>query len=304
MSTAPAPVAAPKKSDVTDQVLVKINEMMQCGELRVPDNYSPENALKSAYLLLVEQKMSKDDQRCVLEVCTKESIANCLFDMVVQGLSPMKKQCYFIPYGNKLTLSRSYAGTMAVAKRVAKIKSITANVIYKKDKFVYSTDPKSGYKSLVSHEQVIDNIDINEIIGAYAVVLFEDGVSFIEPMTIKQIETAWNQGQMKGKSPAHNNFRDEMSKKTAINRLLKLVINSSDDSDMYRDESENEEPKDIATEKRNLAVENNSNTQTITFEVVPEVKIEKAEKVEVKKEEKKEEPKKSITPNLDFGEGK
>ena len=37
---------------------------------------------------------------------------------------------------------------------------------------------------------------------------------------------------MKGKSPAHLNFRDEMAKKTVINRCIKNYINSRDDQDI------------------------------------------------------------------------
>lgn len=267
MSESKTPVAiATKKNEITEQVLQKVNSLQSVGELKIPNDYSPENALKSAYLILIEQK--DRDNKPVLESCSKESIANTLFDMVIQGLSPMKKQCYFIPYAGKLTLSKSYAGTMAIAKRVAKIESITANVIYKKDKFVYQTDPVSGFKKLVSHEQQLENIDINEIVGAYAVIKFMDQTSFIEPMTMKQITQSWMQGPTKGTSPAHKNFPDEMCKKTAINRACKMIINSSSDSDFYNEFDSPESP-DLAKEKRNEKTASKTETaETIEFEVV------------------------------------
>ena len=269
MSESKTPVAvATKKTEITDSVLQKVNLLQSVGELKIPNDYSPENALKSAYLILIEQK--DRDNKPVLESCSKESIANTLFDMVIQGLSPMKKQCYFIPYAGKLTLSKSYAGTMAIAKRVAKIESITANVIYKKDEFVYQTDPVSGFKKLVSHQQRLENIDINEIVGAYAVIKFMDQTSFIEPMTMKQIQTSWMQGPTKGTSPAHKNFPDEMCKKTAINRACKMIINSSSDSDMYNEFDSPESP-DLAKEKRDEKVkEKTEAAETIEFEVVGE----------------------------------
>jgi recombination protein RecT len=276
MSESKTPVAvATKKTEITDSVLQKVNSLQSVGELKIPNDYSPENALKSAYLILSEQK--DRDNKPVLESCSKESIANTLFDMVIQGLSPMKKQCYFIPYAGKLTLSKSYAGTMAIAKRVAKIESITANVIYKKDEFVYQTDPVSGFKKLVSHQQKLENIDINEIVGAYAVIKFMDQTSFIEPMTMKQIQTSWMQGPTKGTSPAHKNFPDEMCKKTAINRACKMIINSSSDSDMYNEFDSPESP-DLAKEKRDEKVkEKTEAAETIEFEVVeqtPETKVD------------------------------
>jgi recombination protein RecT len=282
MSESKTPVAiATKKNEITEQVLQKVNSLQSVGELKIPNDYSPENALKSAYLILIEQK--DRDNKPVLESCSKESIANTLFDMVIQGLSPMKKQCYFIPYAGKLTLSKSYAGTMAIAKRVAKIESITANVIYKKDEFVYQTDPVSGFKKLVSHQQRLENIDINEIVGAYAVIKFMDQTSFIEPMTMKQIQTSWMQGPTKGTSPAHKNFPDEMCKKTAINRACKMIINSSSDSDMYNEFDSPESP-DLAKEKRDEKTASKTEAaETIEFEVVeqtPETKVD--EKTESK----------------------
>ena len=286
MSESKTPVAiATKKNEITEQVLQKVNSLQSVGELKIPNDYSPENALKSAYLILIEQK--DRDNKPVLESCSKESIANTLFDMVIQGLSPMKKQCYFIPYSGKLTLSKSYAGTMAIAKRVAKLESITANVIYKKDEFVYQTDPVSGFKKLVSHQQKLENIDINEIVGAYAVIKFMDQTSFIEPMTMKQIQTSWMQGPTKGTSPAHKNFPDEMCKKTAINRACKMIINSSSDSDMYNEFDSPESP-DLAKEKRDEKTASKTEAaETIEFEVVeqtPETKVDE------KKESKPIEP--------------
>jgi recombination protein RecT len=286
MSESKTPVAiATKKNEITEQVLQKVNSLQSVGELKIPNDYSPENALKSAYLILIEQK--DRDNKPVLESCSKESIANTLFDMVIQGLSPMKKQCYFIPYAGKLTLSKSYAGTMAIAKRVAKIESITANVIYKKDEFVYQTDPVSGFKKLVSHQQRLENIDINEIVGAYAVIKFMDQTSFIEPMTMKQIQTSWMQGPTKGTSPAHKNFPDEMCKKTAINRACKMIINSSSDSDMYNEFDSPESP-DLAKEKRDEKTASKTEAaETIEFEVVEQTH---ETKVDEKKESKPIDP--------------
>jgi recombination protein RecT len=166
---------------------------------------------------------------------------------------------------------------MAIAKRVAKLESITANVIYKKDESVYQTDPVSGFKKLVSHQQRLENIDINEIVGAYAVIKFMDQTSFIEPMTMKQIQTSWMQGPTKGTSPAHKNFPDEMCKKTAINRACKMIINSSSDSDMYNEFDSPESP-DLAKEKRDEKTASKTEAaETIEFEVVeqtPETKVD------------------------------
>ena len=227
-----AVVATTQEKNVTEDVLSKVTVMRQKGELQIPQGYSAENALKSAYLIL--QETVDREKHPVLQSCTKASIANCLLDMVIQGLSPAKKQCYFIAYGNKLQLSRSYMGTVAVTKRLKGIKNVVANCIYEGDEFEYKLDLQTGLKQITKHEQQFENIDSAKIKGAYAIVIMEDGQNHVEVMNIGQIKKAWGQGTAysSGKSTAHNNFTDEMAKKTVINRACKMYVNTSDDSDL------------------------------------------------------------------------
>lgn len=107
------------KRDTVDVVAEKVRQFQERGEIHFPANYSPENAMKSAWLLL--QTVQDKNYKPALETCTKDSIANSLLDMVVQGLNPAKKQGYFIVYGTKLTFQRSYFGTMAVTKMLQEL---------------------------------------------------------------------------------------------------------------------------------------------------------------------------------------
>jgi recombination protein RecT len=265
------------KKDITVQVLDKINLFKNSGELTLPKDYSPENALKSAYLVLSEQKDKAGIS--VLESCTKPSIANALFSMVTWGLSPMKSQVYFIPYGDKLQISKSYLGNIAIAKRTAGVKEVNAVLVYKNDLFNIGVNPKTGIFEVIEHSTSLENINDAEIIGGYAVVIFNDGSAKTEIMNIKQVETSWNQGYAKGGSPAHKNFRGEMVKKTIINRALKTVIGSSDDSALY-DEQEITYPTTESEVK--LEIENKANVEVIDFEEIPTpVEKVKEEKVVV-----------------------
>lgn len=240
----PAPAQQPQQNvpvvqkDVVDSVLAKITKFEETGELKLPANYSAANALKSAWLILQETKDRSD--RPALVVCTKESIANALLDMVVQGLSPMKKQCYFIVYGNKLTLQRSYLGTLAIAKRVGGVLTAVANCVYEGDGFIFSVDPQTGLKKIVKHEQTLETLDANKVKGAYAILVTDDGRVIVEIMNITQIKQAWMQGATKGGSPAHKNFGDEMAKKTVIGRACKLLIGMSDDSALFDEPDDTE----------------------------------------------------------------
>lgn len=240
----PAPAQQPQQNvpvvqkDVVDSVLAKITKFEETGELKLPANYSAANALKSAWLILQETKDRSD--RPALVVCTKESIANALLDMVVQGLSPMKKQCYFIVYGNKLTLQRSYLGTLAIAKRVGGVLTAVANCVYEGDEFIFSVDPQTGLKKIVKHGQTLETLDANKVKGAYAILVTDDGRVIVEIMNISQIKQAWMQGATKGGSPAHKNFGDEMAKKTVIGRACKLLIGMSDDSALFDEPDDTE----------------------------------------------------------------
>jgi len=226
------------KQQTADIVANRVRECQESGELNLPENYSAENAVKQAWLVL--QETVDKDYKPALSVCTRGSIANALLDMIVQALNPMKKQCYFIVYGKKLTCQRSYFGNMAIAKRVdPTIKEIIAEVVYAGDTFEYDLD--RGKKTITKHSQKLANVDGTKIAAAYCVLLDADGnVMNTEIMTMEEIKKAWSQSKMKPITEkgsirvgsTHDKFTAEMAKKTVINRACKVVINSSDDSDL------------------------------------------------------------------------
>lgn len=218
--------------NVCDEVIARVNKLEQDKMLVLPKDYAVENHLKAAWLIL--QETVDRNNKPVLEVCTKPSIANCLLDMTLQGLSASKKQCYFVAYGNKLTLMRSYFGTVAIAKRAGNIKTEPiANVVYEGDEFIYEIDPDTGLTHIVKHTQKMENINMQQIKGAYAIVKLANGQTQVTVMSIQQIKAAWAQGRGGGNTKAHTNFTDEMCKKTVIGRACKMVINSSDDAWLY-----------------------------------------------------------------------
>lgn len=252
---------AKKESSIVDGVLTKVEQFKDAGQLHLPKDYSAANALKSAYLILKDTKDKND--RSVLEVCSRESIANALLNMVTQGLNPMKHQVAFIAYGSKLIAQRQYQGTIALAKRFGNIKDITAQVIYEGDKFVYDIDKDSGRYKLINHVQEFKNIDNNKIIGAYALVTFnDDRENHLEIMSMFQIQQAWNMGNQKGNSKAHSMFKDQMAKKTVITRACKLFIEGSDDSSIM---PEHELPE--LDEKKAIS---NANTESLSFDEAEE----------------------------------
>ena len=228
------------KKDVVDVVARKVQEFIKRGELRLPAGYSPDNAMKSAWLIL--QNTLNRDKKPVLQVCNKTSIANALLDMVVQGLNPMKKQGYFIAYGDQLVFQRSYFGTMALAKMIDDtIADIVAEVVYEGDTFKYAM--VRGRKEISIHEQALENINSKKIKAAYCLIINTDGeIAKTEIMTFEEIKQSWKQSQVnpvdeKGQVKAgstHDKFTAEMAKKTIINRACKTILNSSSDRHLLR----------------------------------------------------------------------
>lgn len=222
------------KKETIDIVEGKIKAFQANGELHFPANYSPENALKAAWLMI--QETTNMDKKPVLEVCTQASIANSMLSMVVQGLNPDKKQCYFIAYGKKLMLQRSYFGSIHVAKMVdPTIIDIYGMTVYEDDEFEYEI--KHAKHIVKLHKQKLSNISKDKIVGAYATILYEDGRELSTVMTFDQIKQAWKQSQMKPvddkgaikAGSTHDKFTADMCEKTAINKVCKYVINGSDD---------------------------------------------------------------------------
>jgi len=265
------------KEETINAVTAKIQSYQKSNAMRLPGNYSPENALKSAWLML--QNIQDRNNHPVLQSCTKESIINALLDMVVQGLNPSKKQGYFIAYSNQLAFQRSYFGTQAVAKMVDDtIQEILAEVVYESDDFKYRIN--RGKKEITQHEQSLENINGKKIKAAYCMIIDNDGqVKTTEIMTFEEIKQAWAQSKMnpiddKGNVKSgntHDKFTAEMCKKTVINRACKSIINSSSDSHLFLQSvnrsSEIKVEEDVRDE---IAINANGESLDIESEVINE----------------------------------
>ncbi len=240
---APAPAGTPKPPTLAmqaksfvDIVEAKISELVKNGQLDMPKDYSVDNALKAAWLVL--QAAEDKEGNKALEVCTRDSIANSLLDMIVQGLNVGKKQGYFIVYGKTLTFQRSYFGSMAVAQMVQpKIADFAYAVVYEDDIFKYGI--QNGRKAVVQHEQELKNIDKRKIVAAYCTVFDTAGVPIkTEIMTFDEILQSWKQSKAKPfddngnlkESSTHGKFTADMALKTVINKACKTIINSSSDN--------------------------------------------------------------------------
>lgn len=261
------------KKEIVDVVEQKITAFSKDGQLHLPENYSAQNAIKSAWLII--QELKDKNNALVLPRCSRPSIANALLDMVVQGLDPVKKQCYFIAYGASLTCQRSYFGDMALVKRKYrdKIDDIVYGTVHEGDQF--TVEKQNGKIVAIDHKQDFGAAD-RPVVGAFCLCLTEDGRVFrAEVMTMAQIKQSWKQSRMKivlddGSIKAdsvHGKFYTEMCQKTVIRRCLKPLLNSADDNDlMIEVMNRSEEIREDAFVAEEIA----ANENDTVIEVIPE----------------------------------
>ena len=136
------------------------------------------------------------------------------------GLDFMNHEAYLIPYGNTVSFQTSYRGEIKFVKRysIRKIKDVYAKVVRTGDDFaeeIIDGHPKIDFKPLPFND--------GDIIGAFAVVLFEDGGLMYETMSIKDINSVRNNYSKASQSKAWKNSFDEMCKKTVLRRLCKHI---------------------------------------------------------------------------------
>jgi recombination protein RecT len=276
-----------QEKNIIDKVLSRIKALEGAGDITMPANYNYSNALKSAYLILSETV--DKEKKPALQSCSQVSIINTLLDMTIQGLSPAKKQCYFMAADGKLQLIKSYLGNIAATKRLKGVKNVFANIIYEGDEFSYELDLEIGLKKIAKHEQKFENIDTNKIKGAYAVVVKEDNLNYVEIMNINQIKNSWNQEEAKEQRDVYKSFTDEMAKKIVINRACKNFVCTSDDSDLLiesinrTNEYTQEDTIELAHEEVKEEIKNNANQE------ISDISVKETE-LETVKLEKRDEP--------------
>lgn len=206
---------------ICTNVIGRITEMTQLGQVVLPENYNANNELNLAMRDIVSSGY--------LTSARPESIEGALLEYAIQGLSVAQKQAYFVKFGEQVTMMRSYFGDIAVAKRTNLIKDVVANVIYDGDEIEVDYNEKQELY-VVKHKTKFGNQD-NEILGAYAYSNNLDGTRTYCVMTKKEIDKNWalskganrNTGEVK----FQQNFPQEASKRTVIRRLIKNIFNTS-----------------------------------------------------------------------------
>jgi len=128
---------------------------------------------------------------------------------------------YLVPYGTTATLIPGYKGLMDLAYRSGRVESISAEIVYKGDKFEFSmgTEPRLHHVPNLAARG-----DGPEKEAVYAVAKLKNAgyiFSVLAPSDVEKIKKS--SAAAKGKSSPWHTHEEEMWKKTAIRRLCKYL---------------------------------------------------------------------------------
>lgn len=179
----------------------------------LPIDFNKERFVQNAIALLNDNGQLKDFAK---QYGTSQ-IKLGLMKSAILGLSALNKECYLIPYGSQLNFMVDYRGATKLCRKysVKPIKEIYAKVVREGDEF--QEQIIDGHESFTFKPLPFND---GEIVGAFAVCLFEDGTMLIDVMTKKQIDTTKSKARTKN---VWNEFPEEMTKKTVLHRLTKHI---------------------------------------------------------------------------------
>lgn len=163
-----------------------------------------------------------------LAQCTPKSFLGAMMTAAQLGLEPNTPlgQAYLIPYRNHGTLEcqfvLGYKGLIDLAHRSGEVSVIMAQVVYENDEFEYSfgLEPKLEHKPAKG--------DRGKPVFVYAMYRTKDGGYGYEVMSMDDVRKhAQKYSKAYNNGPWQTNF-EEMSRKTALRRLLKYAPLKSD----------------------------------------------------------------------------
>ena len=152
--------------------------------------------------------------------CEPKTVVRTLLKGAFLGLDFFNGECYAIPYGGKVQFQTDYKGEKKLCKKysIRKIKDIYAKVVKEGD--VFEEKIVDGQQTVTFTPVSFNN---GKILGAFAIVLYEDGGMEYETMSVEEIEQTRNDFSKAPNSDAWKKSFPEMCKKTVLRRLCKHI---------------------------------------------------------------------------------
>jgi recombination protein RecT len=177
----------------------------------LPKHFNKARFVQNCMTVVQENDFSKCDARSVVRTLLKGAFL---------GLDFFNKECYAIPYGNKVQFQTDYKGEIKLCKKysINPIKDIYAKIVREGDYF--EEEIRLGQQYINYKPLPFNN---GAIIGAFAVCLFKDGSMIYDTMSTEEIEATRKNYSKMPNGQAWKNSTGEMYKKTVLRRLCKLI---------------------------------------------------------------------------------
>lgn len=203
---------ADNKLTVLQKSYTQLETLLKAKAAALPKDFNQTRFLQNCMTVLQE---TKD-----IDKMHPVSIARTMLKGAFLGLDFFNRECYAIPYGAQLQFQTDYKGEIKLAKKysIRPIKDVYAKLVREGDKFEERV--VDGRQS-VNFEPV--PFSDGEIIGAFAVVYYEDNTMIYDTMSKAEIEAIRDNFSKAKNSPAWAKTPGEMYKKTVLRRLMKLV---------------------------------------------------------------------------------
>lgn len=194
-----------------------LEKLIEAKQDALPNGFNKTRFMQNCLTVLQD---TKD-----IDKCSAMSVARTMLRGAFLGLDFFNKECYAIIYKGNVEFQTDYKGEVKLAKKysINKIKDIYAKVVRAGDEFS---------EEIIAGKQAINfkplPFNDGDIIGAFAIAMFEDGSMIYDTMSKKDIEhiktTFSRKNNQTGEySKAWVATPGEMYKKTVLRRLCKNI---------------------------------------------------------------------------------
>lgn len=203
---------AEQKNEVALSFSERLTDKLTSVQNALPKSFNRERFVQNCLTVLNENPG--------LAKINKNEVIQGLCKAAYLGLDFMNKECYLIVYGNSVQFQTDYKGECKFIKTysIRPVLDIFAKVVREGDFFeegVIDNKPVINFKP-----QPFSNQDI---VGAFAIVLYKDGGMEYETMSTADIQNVRNNYSKASQSKAWKYSFDEMAKKTVLRRLCKHI---------------------------------------------------------------------------------
>lgn len=205
---------------MSDKLLVihnNLEKLLESKREAMPSSFNKTRFLQNCMTVLQDTNGIAD--------CNPVSVARTMLKGAFLGLDFFNKECYAIPYKGQIEFQTDYKGEVKLAKKYSTkaVSEIYAKVVRVGDDF--SEEIVDGKQTVHFKPVPFNNGDI---VGAFAVVIFQDGSMQYDTMSAEEIEKIKvNFSRKSNKTGEYSKAwvvtPGEMYRKTVLRRLCKNI---------------------------------------------------------------------------------